>query len=176
MIYFLHNDPSSALKCYKKQEVICRELKDKMGLQESLGGQANCYLRLKDRERDMSACKERESICREINYKSGLQESLSNQAAILADRGDLNNALALYEEQVSICRDLEDLTLLANSLVYQSLLLSRELGRYREALPLAEEAVQLCTKANPDQLELAKEIRENARNKLRKKRFWPFKK
>ncbi len=174
MIYFMHGDLSGALKCYKRQETICREIKDKNGLQESLGGQANCYIRLKDMEHAMSSSKECEAICREIDNKSGLQQSLSNQGSILADRGDPDSALVLFDEQVNICREIENIPLLASSLVFQSLLLSRELGRYKEALPLAEEAIQLCIKNNLEKLESATEIRDYIQGKIRKKRFWSF--
>ena len=136
---------NEAMKLYKEQEKISRELGDKAGLKASLGKQA---LILKDRgelDEAMRLYKEKERICRELGDKAGLQRSLGNQANILCACGELDEAMRLYKEKERICRELGDEAGLATSLVNQALVLIQDPQCSREALALAEEAYSMAS-------------------------------
>ena len=81
---------------------------------------------------------------RQSGDQGNLAGALGNQALILRARGDLDGAMALHQEQERLCRELGSKDGLARSLANQALLLAQEMGRSREALPLAEEAYLLA--------------------------------
>ncbi len=115
------------------------------GLQASLGGQAVIHWARGELDEAMRLLKEQERICRELGNKHGLQASLGDQALILKARGELDEAMRLHKEQERICRELGTVDGLARSLANQALLLAENVGRPRQALPLAEEAYRLAT-------------------------------
>jgi hypothetical protein len=73
--------------------------------------------------------------------------------------------MALYKEQGRICRELGNISSLGISLAKNALLLSK-MGKHKEALPLAEEAVELFKKANPAKVAQGQEILDYIRRKL----------
>src|SRR5947209_2714104 len=73
-----------------------------------------------------------------------LPQCLGRQAAILRDRGAPGGSLALLRDQERICRELGDSDGLTESLTNQAILLALALGRVRDAIPLAEEALLLA--------------------------------
>jgi tetratricopeptide (TPR) repeat protein len=91
----------------------------------------------------MALLKEQERICRQLGNLDSLQACLGNQALILRARGDLDGAMALLKEQERICRQLGNPNSLAISLTNQAAIFGR-IGRPKEGLPLAEEALRLA--------------------------------
>ncbi|MBD3300207.1 MAG: tetratricopeptide repeat protein [Candidatus Moranbacteria bacterium] len=87
-----------------------------------------------------------------------IQSSLGNQARILKDWGRLKEAMDLHKQEEKICRELKNLNGLATSLANQALLLSQKMGKYKEALPLAEEAVRIFKKVNPSMVQKGEQI------------------
>ncbi|MCX6844512.1 MAG: tetratricopeptide repeat protein [candidate division WOR-3 bacterium] len=138
-------DLDGAMKLYREQERICRGLGYKDGLQRALNGQALILRARGDLDGAMKLHKEQERICRELGNKDGLQASLGNQALVLQARGDLDGAMKLHKEQERICRELGSKYGLATSLTNQAWMMSENLNRPREALPLAEEAYRLAS-------------------------------
>jgi tetratricopeptide (TPR) repeat protein len=73
-----------------------------------------------------------------------LQICLHKQALILMASGEMKGALALLKESERLCRQLGDSAELAVLLANQAGLLSVNLSRHAEALPLAGEACRLA--------------------------------
>ncbi len=84
--------------------------------------------------------------CRESTEKGSQAEAvvIGNQAVILKARGDYDRAMSLHKDEERIWRQLANVEGLATSLVNQASALL-QMGRVREALPLAEQTQQLAT-------------------------------
>jgi len=145
LILKVRGDLDGAMALHKEQERLCRELGYKEGLQTSLGNQALILKVRGDLDGAMALYREQERLCRELGHKDGLGISLGNQALILQTRGDLDGAMALHKEQERLCRELGNPAGLARSLANQADLLTQEMGRPHDALPLVEQAYQLAT-------------------------------
>jgi len=130
----------------KEQKRHCRQPGDRAGLSRSLGNEANIYYVRGELDAAMVLHKEAERLCRELGDKAGLHATLGNQALILQDRGELDAAMALHKEKERLCRELGDPSGLAISMINQASILGLKMGRVREALPLAEEAVRLANR------------------------------
>ena len=136
-----------ALGLLKQGEAICRELGDRAGLSASLGNQAVILKAWGRLEEALGLHKQEEAICRELGDRAGLSRSLGNQALILKAWGRLEEALGLLKQGEAICRELGVADGLAISLANQASILGLKLGRRKEALPKAEEALRLCAQA-----------------------------
>jgi tetratricopeptide (TPR) repeat protein len=138
-------DFARALTLLNEKIRICRELGSQDGLARALGTQA---LILKEQGRlddAMALRKEEERICRELGHPERIAECLGYQALILRAGGEFTAARALHEEEARICRRLGFTEGLVRSLANLALLLSDDLNRPQEALPLVEEAHALIT-------------------------------
>jgi tetratricopeptide (TPR) repeat protein len=155
-----------AMELNKQKEQICRELGNKDGLQASLGNQALILADWGKLEAAMELHKQQEQICRELSNIDGLQRSLGNQAVILKAWGKLEEAMELHKQEEQICRELNNLNGLAFSFANQALLLSQILGKHTEALPLAEEAVEIFKKVNPSMVQKAEQDLADIKSKL----------
>jgi hypothetical protein len=88
-----------AMKLFKDQERICRELENRDGIQTSLGNQALILQARGDHDGAMKLLKDQERICRELGKVEGLALSLANQSLFLTDgRGSPHEALSLIRE------------------------------------------------------------------------------
>lgn len=90
----------------------------------------------------MDAFREMERLSRESGDAIGLQSALGNQSTLLRKAGDVQGALALSREQVRISRTVDHGEGICIGLTNQAAMLTGELGRPRDALPLAEEALE----------------------------------
>jgi len=136
-------DLDGAMKLYREQERICRELDNKAGLLASLGNQA-LILKIRGYPYDaMKLYKEVELMCRELDNKDGLWRTLGNQAPILKARGDLDDALKLLKEQECICRELGNKDGLRASLGNQALILQVRKA-LNGAMQLHKEEERIC--------------------------------
>jgi tetratricopeptide (TPR) repeat protein len=134
-----------AMRLFCEQELLCRELDSKEGLAACLGNQAAIFVACGEPKTAMKLLKEQEQLCRQFSIKDGLQASLGNQALILQILGEARVALQLHKEEERLCREIGNPDALAKSLAVQAMLLSEEMGRPREAVPLAEEAYRIAT-------------------------------
>jgi nephrocystin-3 len=174
-ILYEQGDLDGALKLYKKQERICRELGNKDGLWRSLYNQARLLLFSKNEpNKALSLCQEAIQILEQIGTapdflkqaKTMLAESYANQAMILQARSDIDGAMKLLKEQERICRELGNPDGLVISLANQALVLAQN-GKIREALQLAEEAYQLASRHGLTALvDKIKPILDDIRSKL----------
>ena len=130
---------------HKEAERICRQVGSKQDLMVCLYNQAEILQTWGELDGAMALFKEQERTCRLMGYKDDLQTALSGQADVLKTRGDLVGAMELLREVEGVCRELGKPDDLAASLASQAELLSRDLRRLREALPLAEEAYRLAS-------------------------------
>lgn len=137
-------DLDRSLALYKEQECMCRELGNKKLLSVCLGNQAVILKNRGDKDGALTLHKEEEKICRELGNNLGLSYCLGNQADILMECGDLSGAVALYKQEEQLCRELGFPDGIARSLANRALLLAKNMGRLREALPLAQEAHKLA--------------------------------
>ena len=99
------------MELLKEQEKICREIRNKDGLQRS-GNQALIHRDLGEIDRAMELHKEKERICREIGNNKGIVLSLTNQAGILVnEKQDPAAALPRLEEayQIAVASGFENL-------------------------------------------------------------------
>jgi len=142
VILYARGDLDGAMTLHQQAEQICRELGDKEALATSLGNQGNILYSRGDLDGAMALHQQEEQIFRELGMKEGLVRTQGNQALILQARGDLNGAMTLHQQVGQICRELGNRRDLAISLANLSLVL-KQLGRTREALPVAEEALQM---------------------------------
>ncbi|MGD0736657.1 MAG: ATP-binding protein [Terracidiphilus sp.] len=117
------DDLDGALKLYREQEQICRELlapgnrsansEDftsdiRKGLQISLAGQAAILYSRGDLKGAMGLYKQQESLCRELGNNKGTSSALAGQASILYARGDFKGALTLLQDYERECREIGD--------------------------------------------------------------------
>ncbi|MEW6349640.1 MAG: hypothetical protein AB1646_11310 [Thermodesulfobacteriota bacterium] len=137
--------PNRALALLQEQEEICREEGLKEDLQQCLSEQALMYKRYGRPERALVLLLEQEVICREIGARESLQVCLRRQAVIRKAQGDPVAALTLFEQEEHLCKTLDLTRELAESLVNQAYVVSNDLHRPIEALPLLEEAFALAS-------------------------------
>ncbi len=142
-IFYACGELDEAMRLYKEQERMCRELGNKDGLSRSLAGQA---LILQDRgelDEAMRLHKEEERICRKLGNKYGLSISLGNQANIFHARGELDEAMRLHKEEERICRELGNKNGLQRSLGNQANIFYTR-GELDEAMRLCKEQERIC--------------------------------
>ncbi len=139
-------DLKGAVRLLKEAEAICRRLNNPAGLRNHLGNQAYILKALGDLDGARRVLKEVESLCRRLNDVAGLAHALNLQWEILSESGDPHGALALLRQQEALCRQLNDPAALATSLANQAFLLAGQLSRPAEALPLAEEGLDVATR------------------------------
>ena len=137
-------DMEGALALHKEKEQICRELGNLRGLGIALGNQANILTRRRNLDGALALHQEKERIDRQIGNVAGLAHCLGNQASIWVHHKEFGRALAMLQEQEQLCRQLGNSQKLADSLKTRAIVLASGMGRTREALPLAEEALQLA--------------------------------
>ncbi len=136
-----HLDEAFAL--HKRQEAICLELDESVGLAHSYLCQAlilRCQGRL---DEAVALLQSQQDICIKMKYEHGLQRSFGAQALIMQDRGCLEEALALHKEQESICLRLPNKEGLYKSYSGQGVVL-RELGHLEDALTMFKKEEQIC--------------------------------
>jgi tetratricopeptide (TPR) repeat protein len=144
------DDLEAALKLYREQEQICRDLlasanrnakseastRDiRAGLQTSVAGQAAILYARGELGRAMDLYKQQEKLGRELGNNRGISSALSGQASILYARGDLKGALTLLEDYERACREIGDKYGQATSLGSQAPIL-REHGDLNGAMAL----------------------------------------
>lgn len=139
-----HGKLNEAMTLHIEVERICRQLGHLDGLQHALANQAEIFYMLGDLDKATNLYKEQESICRQLGSIDGLQVNLGGRANILYVCGKLNEAIALYKEQERICHQLGHPYSLARCLINQALAF-KQLSRFLDALPLAEEAYRVAT-------------------------------
>ncbi|MCK4824413.1 DUF4062 domain-containing protein, partial [bacterium] len=109
-----------AMELCKEQETICKETRNKDGLQKSLASQAEILRKQGELEKAIELSKEQETICREIGNKNGLLRSLDNQAVILREQGEFDKSIELLKQQEMICRETGNKNHLMHSLGSQA--------------------------------------------------------
>jgi hypothetical protein len=149
-IFQSRDDLDGALKLYREQELICRELlargnksansevftRDiRKSLETSVAGQAAILCARGDLVRAMLLFKQQESLCREIGNNKGVSSALSGQASIHYAQGDLKRALILLENYERACREIGDKYGQATSLGSQAPIV-REHGDLNGAMAL----------------------------------------
>ncbi len=126
-----------------KEEQLCHNNSDKLGLATSLGNQGILHYHLSKTLEAMRLFKKQESICRRMGDLSGLQASLGNQAQILREAHDLEAAIALHAEEERLCRQIGERRELHICLGNQALI-KLEQGNFDDALMLLEEKEKLA--------------------------------
>ena len=134
-----------AMSLLKESERMCRDRSDKIRLSRSLGNQAMILTYWGRYFEAMQLHKEEEMIFMELENKRGLSISLGDQAVIFTKLGKLGEAMRLYKEKEAICRELGNPEGLAYSLINQATILSENMCKSNESLPLVEEAYRLAT-------------------------------
>jgi ATP/maltotriose-dependent transcriptional regulator MalT len=133
-----------AMTVFKKQERICRELRNMDGIQISLGHQGEILITRGDLNGGMALFKEQERICRELGNMDGLSESLGNQGVILFWRDDLDEAMIRFKEGQQIIRELpENKGKLAILYINQAMTLYKR-GDLNGAMVLLKEQERIC--------------------------------
>ncbi len=144
-----------ALALHKKQEPICLELGDRVGLYACYGNQALILQAWGRLEEALALHKKEEAICLELGNKDGLQACYGNQALILKAWGRLEEALALHKEEETICLELGNKDGLGASYGNQALIL-QAWGRLEEALALHKKEETICLElGNKDSLQIS---------------------
>lgn len=144
LILYFRGNYDEAMKLFKEEERMCRELRNKECLGNSLGNQALILFRRSDLKGAMKLRKEEERIFTELGNRDRLAISLSNQALILSERNDLKGAMKLHKEEERICRELGNIEGLAISLGNQALILRK--NDPKGAMELHKEQERICRK------------------------------
>jgi len=140
-------EPDGAIALYRESEQISRELGDTAGMLGSLANQGGILLEHRgDLDGAIALFRKSERFSRQLGLKPQLALDLGHLASILESRFDMVGALAGYKEQERICREVGMQDVLASSLLIQANLLSGPLGKHMEAMPLAEEALEIYTR------------------------------
>ena len=131
-----------AMILHKKQEVICHQVSDLIGLSKCYSNQALILMESGELEEAMTLHKKSEAICIQLGDLKGLAKTFANQALILKAWGNLDEAMILHKKHEEICTSLNDLEGLAKSYGHQAVILST-LNKFDEAMALCkkEEAI-----------------------------------
>ena len=136
-----------ALELHRKEEAICRELGDRLGLAMTFGNRARILL-LGDRlEEALELLKEVAAIATERGDKNLLAKTYGNQANVLYAWGRLEEALKLLKKEETIYREVGNQDGLQSS-YYSRALILQERGRLEEALELLKEQEAICLELN----------------------------
>jgi tetratricopeptide (TPR) repeat protein len=142
-----------AMALHKKQEALCLELGNKVGLQFSYGNQAGILQDWGRLEEAMALHKKEEALCLELGNKDSLQRSYGHQAEILQAWGRLDDAMALHKMKEALCLELGNKDSLQRSYGDQAVILVVQ-GRLDEAMALLNHQEVLCLElGNRDSLQ-----------------------
>jgi len=136
-------DRDGAMKLFKEQERLSREIGKVDTLARALGNQALILRARGDLDGAMEILTEIEHLFRELGDIDDLQRTLGNRAWILMNRGDLEGAMGLLKEQERICRDLGKFNDLQQSLGNQALIL-KKIDDLDGAMKLHKEEEHIC--------------------------------
>ena len=92
-----------------------------------------------------SLFKENEALCIETGHHEAWATSISMRGLMHKDRGNVDLAMECFKEVEGICRTYNVANWLCSSLSHQATILCDELDRPHDALPLAEEALEIAT-------------------------------
>ena len=128
-IAFLEGDSAEALSI-EEQEVACRKLDDRRGLQAALDLKARCLTSLEELRRAKDVCDECEQLSRELRIaaRSGAI-AYEARALLFKHDGRPAEARALLERSEQVWRELGDTEGLASCLEEQTRLLRRDASR-----------------------------------------------
>ena len=153
LILFQESDLEGALKCFKEQESICRELELRPFLVMSLGNQALVLAKPRELGNARAALglfDEIVRMCQEEGDKGGLWRTLINKGDLLYDMDPLHaGASDVFKQSREIARKLADSEKLALSLFKEAECLGWD--EVPEATRLCEEALPLAQRVgSPD--------------------------
>ncbi|MFO7905340.1 MAG: tetratricopeptide repeat protein [Planctomycetota bacterium] len=95
-------------------------------------------------ENAIQLLQEQADLCGKLEKEADLLTSLGNQATALQLLGKFDESLLLHKEVAAMCRKSNNIQDLTVSLFNQAEILAFQMGKGREALPLAEEAHRLA--------------------------------
>ena len=143
-IAFANGDLDAAMALHRDEEKLCVELADRKGLQACLGNQA-VVLRSRGQFDSAARLLERQKeLCIELGDQHGLSVCVGNQALIAQAANDYSLALTLFEEQERICRRANDPSSLAICLANLAVHVGQSLGKPRDAIVPAQEALDIA--------------------------------
>lgn len=134
---------SKAMTLLKKQEELCKESQNKLGLSRSYGTQA---LILDEWGKPMEALrllKDQEKLCKELGSQKDLANCYNNQALALRKVGQRNNAMRVLKEKEKLCEEGADKDGLMSCYANQAVILE-DWGRLEEGMQLQEKVEKFC--------------------------------
>lgn len=143
-----------------------KEAMSEASISEDLHMMASNLYERGEYEHALELLKEQEQICRRLENKLPLVVCLDRQGQSFVKLKRFDRALEAFEEQEKFSRKISNDVELSGALMNLAALLYHAYNpdRLREALPLAEEAVQLFARANPSKFDAAQEVLNHIRD------------
>lgn len=137
-------DAAKAVEIQQEVESLCLKLGDKHGLYRSLGCQGLMQEELGNLAAALLLARRAGEICTELGDIDGTIGSLMSQASVLAKQRKTKSAATLYKKTIRLSRTLGDPSRLARALLSYARFACECLEAFRDAKPLAEEALVLA--------------------------------
>jgi tetratricopeptide (TPR) repeat protein len=130
-----------ALEIFDEMESIALQIGDKTEIARLKTKKGLLLVGQNEHDQALPLFAEAETRCRECGDKEGLANAIAGRAIVAQTKGELERALELHRETGRLFHELQNGDGIVKSMGSQALLMA-QLGRAREALPMAEQAVQ----------------------------------
>ncbi len=115
-LLYLQDDTDGALRCYDEAEKLFRDVRDDLGLANTLQSRGH-LLRLRGDTDGASQCyDDAEKLFRDVRDNLGLANTLKSRGHLLKADGHVDDAYALYRDAEALYRAVRDPTMLALTL------------------------------------------------------------
>ena len=132
-----------ARECYEKALLICRELGNRQGEEQTLGNLGIVYGDQGRWEEAIKCFEQGLSVFRELGDRHGEGKGLMNMGIVYADQGRWGEAIECYEKALIICRELGDRQGEGKTLGNLGTVYARQ-GRWEEAIECLEQDLAIC--------------------------------
>src|SRR5258708_18682782 len=145
-------DTMGGFQLHQQAWEIYREIGDRRGQAEALGGMGACiYDSFPDKA--IGYLQEATDIQREFNNMHSLTFLLRTLGMSYTGMGQVERAMTSYEEALTIARDLKNLTNVSAALIMMGMTCANW-GKYEMALDYEHQAIAIATELSGDQISL----------------------